>query len=385
MRSAAAAFLFCASAALAQKPDTAEGAQDHGFPWIAHSSIDIFYLSSPAVPGKDYPYQASLYQGFTIQSLAFAWFHIGLRSRETLAPGLSDPYREPFALKIQGNAEILRDYVVVSLGGNIPILSNHMDLQDTLALYRAMNGYSALPYSAFLSPQALHASIYGRYALTNWTLLAGVGYVRPALFSLIPDKAFYPAPYFDLNARAVYQAREARHRMDLKASIFADEGNSTRIPAHNEGDLIEARYGFLKSRKRVGWQLGAGAALKLPDVNRRLKLEAALVPPDKDENLQRVFTEFSVAWTPDPSILWRLHLLPKAIFTWSGDAGHETEAGISMGLKIWEYHRLRLTGTMLYGEMGKETYTGFGFRGEFAFRHLGLQDLDDEADPGEGQ
>src|SRR5688572_1171391 len=72
-----------ASSAFAQKPDSTED-KGHGFPWIAHSSIDIFYLNSPAVPGKDHPYQASLYQGFTIQSLAFAWFHIGLRSRETL-------------------------------------------------------------------------------------------------------------------------------------------------------------------------------------------------------------------------------------------------------------------------------------------------------------
>lgn len=368
------------SFASAQKPDSTEGQQGHGFPWIAHSSIDIFYLSSPAIPGKAYPYQASLYQAFTIQSLSFAWFHIGLRSRETLAPGFSQAYREPFALKLQGSAEIVPDYLYVSLGGNIPILSHGMDLADTLALYQAMNGYNPMPNSAFLSPQALHVSAYGRYVLTNWTLLAGVGYIRPALFTLIPDKSFYPAPYFDLDARAVYQAREARHRMDLKASIFGDEGNATRIPAHNEGDLIEARYGYLKSLRKVGWQTGLGGALKLPDANRRLKLQSALVPPDKDENLQRVFAEFSLAWTPDPDILWRLHLLPKVLFTWSGDAGHETEAGITMGLKIWEYHRLRLTGAMLYGKMNDETYTGFGFRGEFAFRHLGLQDLDDGSD-----
>lgn len=373
---ALALILVLAASAFAQKPDSTED-KDHGFPWIAHSSIDIFYLNSPAVPGKDHPYQAGLYQGFTIQSLAFAWFHIGLRSRETLAPGFSKPYREPFVLKLQGNAELLRDHVYVALGGNIPMLGRNMDMADTLALYRAMNGYSPLPSSAFLSPQALHASIYGRYALSNWTLLAGVGYVRATLFELMPDKPFYPAPYIDLNARATYQGKEARHRLDFKSAIFADEGNATRIPAHNEGELIQARYGYLKSLRRVGWQAGVGAALKLPDANRRLKLESDLVPPDKDGNLQRMFAELSLAWTPDPAILWRVHLLPKVLFDWSGEqTGHETETGLTMGLKIWEYHRLRLTGTMLYGQVADETYTGFGFRGEFAFRHLGLQDLD---------
>jgi hypothetical protein len=382
---AAGLVLALAASAYAQKPDSAEGAQSRGFPWIAHSSIDIFYLNSPAVPGKDYPYQASLYQGFTIQSLSFAWFHIGLRSRETLAPGFSQPYREPFALKLQGSAEILPDYLFLTLGGNIPMLTRTVDLADTLALYQAMNGYSPMPYSAFLSPQALHASVYGRYALTNWTLLAGVSYIRPALFSLIPEKEFYPAPYFDLDARAIYQARDAKHRLDLKASIFGEEGNAIRIPAHNEGDLIQARYGYLKSLRKVGWQAGAGSAIKLPDANRRIKLQSELLPPDKDENLQRVFGELSLAWAPDPAILWRVHLLPKAVFSWSGDMGHETEIGLSMGLKIWEYHRLRLAGTVLYGKVDGETYTGFGFRGEFAFRHLGLQDLDDGSDPGESE
>lgn len=372
-----------AGRAWAQGMDSAED-KGHGFPWIAHTSVDFFYLASPDLPNGDHPYQASLYQGFTIQSLSFAWFHMGLRSRETLAPGFSEAYREPFALKLQANVELLRDRLFASLGGNVPMLARSLDAADTLALYRAMNGYSPLPHSAFLSPQALHASVYGRYALANWTLLAGIGYVRPTLFELIPDKPFYPAPYFDVNLRAIYQGREARHRYDLKSSIFGVEGASMRIPAHDEGDWIQARYGYLKSLRRVGWQAGAGAALKLPDANRRLKLESDLVRPDRDENLQRVFAEFSLAWAPDPGVLWRLHLLPKALSDWGGKRmGHETEAGLSVGLKVWEYHRLRLAGTMLYGRMDDATYAGFGFRGEFAFRHLGLQDLDEGSDPGD--
>jgi hypothetical protein len=161
----------------------------------------------------------------------------------------------------------------------------------------------------------------------------------------------------DLNFRAIYQGKEARHRYEFKSTIFAEEENSTRIPAHDEGESIQARYGYLKSLRRVGWQAGAGAALKLPDANRRLMLKSDLVQPDKDENLQRVFAEFSIAWTPNPALLWRLHLLPKGLFDWSGEQ------------------------TMLYGQVADETYTGFGFRGEFAFRHLGLQDLDDGPAP----
>jgi hypothetical protein len=365
----------------AQKKDSVEMQQDRGFPWIAHSSIDIFYLNSPAVPGKPYPYQASLYQGFTIQSLSFAWFHIGLRSRETLAPGFSEPYQEPFALKLQGSAEVMRDFLFVTLGGNIPLKSDQINPADTSAMFDAMNGYNPMQYPAFLSPQALQAGIYGRYAWSNWTLLAGVNYVRPTLFDLVPDKAFFPSPYFDASVRGIYQSREARHRWDAKASIYGEEGNEIRIPAHDEGDMYQLRYGYLKSHRKVGWQTGLGAAVKLPDANRRLKLKSDLEPPDRDDNLQRVFAEGSLAWAPDPDILWRMHLLPKALFTWNGEqAGFETETGLTMGLKIWEYHRVRVGGTMLYGRVSDETYLGFGFRGEFAFRHLGFQDIDDGTD-----
>ncbi|MDB5049535.1 MAG: hypothetical protein JWO30_2606 [Fibrobacteres bacterium] len=377
--------LLSAVSALAQKTDTAEISQEHGFPWIAHSSIDVFYLNSPAVTGQPYPYQASLYQGFTIQSLTFAWFHIGLRSRETQAPGFSQPYREPLALKLQASAEVLRDYLFVSFGGNIPIFGDTIALADSLALYQAMNGYSPMPFSSFLSPRALQAAVFGRYAWTNWTLIGGFGYSRPALFRLIKDKAFFPASYFDFSGRAIYQARAARHRWDAKASIYGDEGNDIRIPAHNEGDLYQFRYEYLKSLRRVAWQTGLGAAIKLPDANRRLKLKSDLEAPDTDDNLQRAYLEMSVAWAPDPDILWRLHVAPRAIFSWNGTAvGHETEAGLTMGLRIWEYHRIRVAGTMLYGQVDNQTYTGFGIRGEFAFRHLGFQDIDDGAE-GEGE
>lgn len=381
-----AACLLLAAAANAQRPDSGDYNQESSFPWIARSSIDVFYLNSPAEPGRPYPYQASLYQGFTIQSLSFAWFHIGVRTRETYSLGFSEPYQEPMLLKLQGSAEVLRDLFYVTMGGNIPLIQGKLSIKDTLALYRAINGYSGLPYSDFLSPQALQAAAFARYAWTNWTVLGGVGYARATLFRGIPGRSFFPAAYFDLFGRAIYQGRAARHRLDVKGSIYGEEGNSERIPAHQEGDQIQFRYEYLKSLRKVGWQLGFGAAGKPPDRNRRLKLKSELEPASRDENLQRAYGELSLTWVPSSDILWRLHAIPKGIFTWNGsEAGHETELGISLGLKVWEFHRIRATGTMITGEVGGEQYTGFGIRGEFAFRHLGIQDLDDGSGLDEGQ
>lgn len=378
--------LLLAAGAHAQLADSAGFSQEHSFPWIARSSIDVFYLNSPAEAGRPYPYQASLYQGFTIQSLSFAWFHIGMRTRETYALGFSEPYQEPMLLKLQGSAELLPDLAYVTLGGNIPLIQGKLNIGDTLALYKAINGYSGLPYSDFLSPQALQGAAFARYAWTNWTLLGGVGYARATLFDAIPGKSFYPASYFDLFARAIYQGRASRHRLDVKGSVYGEEGNSERIPAHDEGDQLQFRYEYLKSLRKVGWQLGFGAAGKPPDKNRRLKLKSDLQPPTRDDNLQRAYGEVSLTWVPSSDILWRLHMIPRGMFTWNGEeAGHETEMGISMGLKVWEFHRIRATGTMLLGQFGGKQYTGFGIRGEFAFRHLGIQDLDDGSGLDEGE
>jgi hypothetical protein len=375
-----------ATGAFAQKSDTADYGKEHSFPWIAHSAIDVFYLHTPAEPGRPYPYQASLYQGFTIQSLSFAWFHVGIRSRETYAYGLDEPYREPMILKLQGSVELLKDLAYVSLGGTLPVVSGDLHLDDSLALYETINGYSGLPYADFLAPQAIQAAAFGRYAWTNWTAMAGVGYARATLFRELPGKAFYPAAYFDLFGRAIYQGRSAVHRVDARASLYGEEQNADRIAAHEEGDLYQLRYEWLKPLRRISWQLGAGASAKPPDRNRRIKLKSELPLAGKDENLQRAYGEAALTWVPSPDILWRVHLLPKAIFSWNGEhAGYEAESGLGVGLKVWEYHRIRATGTMLYGNMDGKQYLGFGIHAEFAFRHLGIQDLDDGAGLGEGE
>ena len=377
--------LALAATAYAQKADSTEYGKERSYPWIAHSSIGVFYLHTPAEPGRPYPYQASLYQGFTIQSLSFAWFHIGMRSRETYVYGFDAPYREPMVLKLQGSVEILPDLAYASLGGNIPLLAGKLSVEDSLPLYQALNGFNPFPSPEFLSPQALQLAVFGRYAWTSWTALAGAAYVRETMFRGLSGASFYPAAYFDLFARATFQGTAARHRIDARASLFGDEENAERIPAHREGNVYQLRYEWLKSLRKVGWQLGAGAAGKPPDRNRRIMLKSDLVAAARDENLQSAYGEAALTWVPSPDILWRLHVLPKALFSWNGkQSGYEAETGISVGLKVWEYHRLRATGSMLLGAFDGKQYLGFGIHAEFAFRHLGVQDLDEGPDPAEG-
>jgi hypothetical protein len=376
-RPALAWVLAAVGAAMAQKSDSGDIGK-RSYPWIAHSSFELFYQHAPVEPGRPYPYQASLYQGFTIQSLSFAWFHLGLRTRETNANGFEKPYQEPMVLKLQASAELLPDLAYASLGGNIPLMADKLDINDTLALYQTLNGYSPFPGQDFISPQSLQAAVFGRYAWSNLTALAGAAYVRRSAYRGLPGQAFYPSSYFDLFARLVFQGASARHRVDGRASLYGAEETDQRIPAHDEGSLFQLRYEWLKSLRKVGWQLGAGAAGKPPDRNRRIMLKSELAPARRDENLQRAYGEAAVTWVPSPDILWRLHLLPKAVFGWNGEhAGYEAETGLSLGLKVWEYHRFRSTGTLLTGRIEGKQYLGFGFRAEFAFRHLGIQDLDE--------
>jgi hypothetical protein len=373
----AAGILILAAAAAGQPRDSSDYGRGHSFPWIAHSSVDLFYLQSPADAGATHPYQAAFYQGFTIQSLSFAWFHLGVRSRETYVEGLGKPYREPVVLKLQASAELLPGLAFASLGGNIPLAAGDFRLDDTLALYQALNGYSPLPHSDFLSPQALQAAVFGRLAGASWTLLAGAAYVRATVFRGLPGESFYPPAYFDLFGRWIVQGADARQRVDARASLYRDEENGERIAAHREGALYQVRYEWLKSLRKVGWQLGGGAAGKPPDRNRRIRLASELPLAGVDDNLQRAYGEAALTWVPSPAVLWRVHLLPKALFSWNGEhAGFEAESGISVALKIWEYHRLRATGTLLGGELDGRRYLGFGLRAEFAFRHLGIQDAD---------
>jgi hypothetical protein len=369
----------------AQNADSLDSGHEKGYPWIAHSSFEAFYLGSPTVPSISQPYQISLYQGMTIQSLSFASFHLGLRSRETVAPGIATPYREPFALKLAGTAEVLRNYLYLTLGGNIPILSGSISNSDSLALYQTINEYSPLPASGFLSPRALQVGVFSRYTWTAWSAFGGFTYVRPTRYKLIPNEAFYPAPYFDLVGRALLETGVSRHRFDAKTTFYSSEENDQRIPAHDEGDLWQLHYGYLKSYSKVALQGGLGFAARLPDANRKLKLKSELEKSVTNDNIQRGYSEFSLTWVPHPDILWRFHLLPKILFSVKGaEVGHETELGAGVGLKIWEVHRIRGGATLLYGNFAGKQYTGFGIRAEFAFRHLGFQDLESQSDINEG-
>jgi hypothetical protein len=387
-RSACAALLLCAAAAPAQvadKPDSAAESQGKGIPWIAHSSVDMFYLNSPVAAGTN-SYQISAYQGITLQALRFAWFHVGMRTRETMAPGFSRPYDEPVILKLMGTAELLRDFAYVFLSGNVPLVSDHLDPVDTSALYAAASGYDVLPYPGFLSPQGVHLGAFGRHRFPDWDLMAGASYQRTGLFEPIAGVSFFPAAYFDVFARALLEGRAARHRFDAKAVIYGEESGTLRIAAHREGSLWQFRYGYLRFARGKSWQLGAGAAWKAPDLNRQLRLESKLRSVDPNDNVQRAYGEFAVTFAPRPTWLMRAHLLPQALFTgWGSDLGHQTEAGLSWAARVWGVHRLRVAGTALYGNFREQEYLGFGLRAEFSFRHLGFQDLEDQSDAGDGE
>jgi hypothetical protein len=121
------------------------------------------------------------------------------------------------------------------------------------------------------------------------------------------------------------------------------------------------------------------------DANRPLRLRTALEPAEANDNVQRAFAEAAWTWAPKPSWLWRAWLAPKALLDGSTrDTGHETELGLALGLRLWEVHRLRASGNVLVGNFKDEDYLGFGVKVDFAFRHLGFQDLESQPESGEG-
>ena len=369
-----------ASFAFAEKPDSTFATGERGYPWIAHSSVDGFYLMSPTAITPGQPYQVTTYQSFTIQSISMASFHFGLRSRETKAMNFTAPYQDPLQIKLSTTFEILRDYLYVSIAGNIPLSSSTLPLEDSAAIYQSLNDYSPLPYTGFLSPRSVQMAAFGRYTTGSWTNLGGFSYVRPARFDAIPDHPFFPPTYFNLSGRTILETGASRHRFDLRSTFYLTEDNENRYAAHQEGNLIQGRYGYLKSHQRIAWQFGIGVAAKLPDANRKINLNVPLVSQNfsESDNIQRSYGEMALAFAPNPKILWRFQLLPKVLFAANhGEIGYETEAGIAVGLKVWEVHRIRASANFLSGQFSDKQYLGFGIRGEFAFRHLGFQDLED--------
>lgn len=149
--------------------------------------------------------------------------------------------------------------------------------------------------------------------------------------------------------------------------------------------MVQLRYAWLRASGRTAWQLGAGMLAKAFDYNRPLRLRTDLEQAEGNDNLQRLYAEAAWTWIPGPKTLWRAWLLPKALLEGATrESGHETELGLAMGMRVWEVHRLRVAGSLLYGGFKDRTYLGYGLKAEFAFRHLGFQDLEAQAETGEG-
>jgi hypothetical protein len=177
----------------------------------------------------------------------------------------------------------------------------------------------------------------------------------------------------------------AQHRFDLRMSRYGDESTVDGVPAHREGLLYQARYAWLKPARRSAWQLGLGGLVKTPDQNRPLRLRTALEPAEANDNVQRAFGEAAWTWSPKPSLLWQAWLVPKGLLDGSTrDTGYEAELGLAMGLRLWEVHRLKASGTVLTGSFQGRDYLGLGMKVDFAFRHLGFRDLEAQGESGEG-
>jgi hypothetical protein len=229
----------------------------------------------------------------------------------------------------------------------------------------------------------MQVGVTGRYRLGAWDLMSSIAYFQATQTEHVDGHPFDPASYFTLSFRAGLETRSSSHRWDAKAARFGTESTAADADAHREGALYQLRYAWLRASGRSAWQLGTGFAVKATDSNRVVRLRTPLEPSEGNDNVQRAYVEAAWTWRPGPDVHWRVHLVPKALLEWSTrESGHETEAGLTLGLRLWDAHRLRSTGSLLVGGFQGRDYLGFGLRMEFAFRHLGIQDL--EAGPENG-
>lgn len=354
-----------------------DDARPRGVPWIIHSEFGGYeLLQAPKdSPGAD-GYQLRFLNGLTAQPWRMVLLHAAWHYRETLAPGFSQPYREPMLWEGSGTVELIPDLLFAWLGVHWPTGSGTAPLGDSAAWSAFLNDHPSLPDAGIVSPASVQIGVAARMQSDPSLFLAGLSYQRGATFSGMEGNRFRPPWMLRASLRCDMPLRSARQRLDLGGTLFGAEETEDARQAHVEGALAQLRYSAWGLGGDGRWAAALGLSAKLSDANRRVMLD---LPPEimsSNDNLQRLYFEiarnlqatwlrcaFTVSnrleaqWRPSDATLYLENTLEWRILR-RVFRGHGLEA--------------RLRG--LSGESEGAWYYGVGATFVFTFRHLGVED-----------
>ncbi len=341
-------------------------------PWTAHVSMGGFRLIDPkAIDGA--AYQTSLYEGISFQPFKYIWGHAGLRTRETVLPNASQSLQQPADLKLGGMFELLPRHLYFSIGGNIPYRLDSAKIVDTLTYYKLFNGYNPFPEKDILLPGTVTGGVFGQYELPEWQIQIGLNATRFSSMELYPNKIFSSAPFWTFSTRLNHEIdKRILHRTDFRFTYFLNETDRVKNSTHQEGYLLQTRYGRKQLFNNYALEGDLGIALKWRDANRESFIPRPLLDGPFGDNYQKVYLEGHWMRRAYKTSAMEMYTVPQYFFTTSGESAWQAELGLKWKLKLGKNHTVLMQMHYLNAQFAGITYSGAGLNMQYSFQRIGV-------------
>jgi len=358
----------------ALSPAGAEGEDGYSIPWVARLEYGGFDLlqAPPDAPGED-GYQWQLRHGVTIQPWRIILFHAGWDYRETLAPGFTRPYREPFNLQASATVEVLPDFVYAWFGMGWPMRQSTIPPSDSSAWDGFLSEHSTLPDAGILNPASIQGGGLVRFGLDPALVLAGMSYQLPSDYAQFEGRRFRPPWLLRMKLEIQWPWSGSGQSVEGIATLYGYELTREKHEAHREAPWLQFRYSATGLGEGGLWAATIGISGKWKDENREVLLD---IPPPTSEdngNLQRFYFEAARFLKSSP---WSIHfaVANRIEAQWRPSDGRvylENTLSFRNLWRVFQTHGLELHWRGLIGETEGRPYFGAGVSGVFTFRHLG--------------
>lgn len=356
--------------------EAAGTAEEMGVPWVVSMEFGGHaLLQAPSdAPGTD-GYQLRMVHAVTAQPWRLLQAHAAWRYRETMAPGFTQPYREPAGAQGSLAVEAVPGLLYAWAGLSLPLTTSKAPLADSIAWDAFLSRHSTLPDPGMVEPTTVQVGGLMRLQTDPVLFLTGASYQLPTAFTALAGQRFRPPWILRLSLQGDIATDEGRHRLQIQWTQFGAERTREGHEAHVEAPLVAMRYALDGMGESGLWALAVGFAARWRDHNRQTMLD--LPPPvtEAHDNLQRGYVEVARSFAKSPfRITWIV--LQRNEVKWQPSENRlylESSSELRMARKVFSRHGMDLRGTGKIGSNLTGIYYGVGGRIVLSLRHLGME------------
>ncbi len=327
-------------------------------PWVAASSFECNY----ARYSETEQLQWAAREGLLFAPLSFASFDASLSHQGFHEFSSNLSFQRPLNLSMAAVGDVIPGFLSASAGMALNLSHSEAATLDSSFYYTFHNEYNPLDHPYLIPGNRLFGALYLKQQWLGIPLLFAASAERAGLIAFYSGYEMQAAPAYSLQVHSEIPGKASKHMLDFQGSYYGEEKDGRGRAAHQEGALLQFRYGLRRHWGRSGFESAVAAALKGRDKYREVIVIKPLVEEGQNENVQSIRAEFLVASPQSSHVLLQFGWVPSWLFASQDNVfvnGWRSDIDLNLGLSLKQRHILKISGGLFYGNWKAETLMGF--------------------------